>query len=61
MAASTSSTKYRTLTDAIPARFLRVTVVAKRIYEPKADDDGYRVLVDRLWPRGLAKAAAGID
>jgi uncharacterized protein YeaO (DUF488 family) len=38
-----------------------VTVIAKRIYEPKAGDDGYRVLVDRLWPRGLAKAAAGID
>ena len=38
-----------------------MTVVAKRIYEPKASDDGYRVLVDRLWPRGLAKAAAEID
>jgi uncharacterized protein YeaO (DUF488 family) len=38
-----------------------MAVVAKRIYEPKADDDGYRVLVDRLWPRGLAKAAAEID
>jgi len=38
-----------------------VTVVAKRIYEAKAGDDGYRVLVDRLWPRGLAKAAAEID
>jgi uncharacterized protein YeaO (DUF488 family) len=38
-----------------------VTVVAKRIYEAKASDDGYRVLVDRLWPRGLAKAAAEID
>jgi uncharacterized protein YeaO (DUF488 family) len=38
-----------------------VAVVAKRIYEAKAGDDGYRVLVDRLWPRGLAKAAAEID
>jgi uncharacterized protein YeaO (DUF488 family) len=33
----------------------------KRIYDPPADDDGYRVLVDRLWPRGVAKEAAGID
>jgi uncharacterized protein YeaO (DUF488 family) len=38
-----------------------VTVVAKRIYEPRASNDGYRVLVDRLWPRGLTKAAAEID
>jgi uncharacterized protein YeaO (DUF488 family) len=27
----------------------------KRIYEPKSQDDGCRVLVDRLWPRGLSK------
>ena len=33
----------------------------KRIYEPPAEDDGFRVLVDRLWPRGLGKAAAQID
>jgi uncharacterized protein YeaO (DUF488 family) len=33
----------------------------KRIYEPHADDDGLRVLVDRLWPRGLKKEAAGVD
>ncbi|MET8798231.1 DUF488 family protein [Nocardia sp. NPDC004568] len=33
----------------------------KRVYEAPAVEDGYRVLVDRLWPRGLAKAAAGID
>jgi len=38
-----------------------VSVVAKRIYEAKSTDDGYRVLVDRLWPRGLSKASAGID
>jgi uncharacterized protein YeaO (DUF488 family) len=38
-----------------------VSVAAKRIYEPKAEDDGYRVLVDRLWPRGLSKANAQID
>jgi uncharacterized protein YeaO (DUF488 family) len=33
----------------------------KRVYEPAADDDGLRVLVDRLWPRGLAKEKARID
>jgi len=33
----------------------------KRIYDPPAPDDGRRVLVDRLWPRGLAKEAARID
>jgi len=33
----------------------------KRIYEPYSPDDGYRLLVDRLWPRGIAKAHARID
>ncbi len=33
----------------------------KRVYEEKADGDGYRILVDRLWPRGLSKARAGVD
>jgi uncharacterized protein YeaO (DUF488 family) len=33
----------------------------KRIYEPAAEDDGLRVLVDRLWPRGIAKEKARID
>jgi uncharacterized protein YeaO (DUF488 family) len=32
----------------------------KRIYEPSARADGYRVLVDRLWPRGMKKEAAHI-
>src|SRR5262249_38470002 len=35
--------------------------VAKRVYEPTAKTDGYRVLVDRLWPRGLTKAKAHVD
>ena len=30
----------------------------KRIYDPVSDDDGFRVLVDRLWPRGVSKARA---
>lgn len=33
----------------------------KRIYDEPAADDGYRVLVDRLWPRGVSKARADID
>ncbi|MDA8353876.1 MAG: DUF488 family protein [Firmicutes bacterium] len=33
----------------------------KRVYEPPSDDDGIRVLVDRLWPRGLSKEKARID
>ena len=33
----------------------------KRVYAPPAPEDGYRVLVDRLWPRGLAKEAARVD
>ena len=32
----------------------------KRVYEPPAKEDGMRVLVDRLWPRGLKKADAAI-
>jgi uncharacterized protein YeaO (DUF488 family) len=34
-----------------------VGIVIKRVYEPAADSDGYRVLIDRLWPRGLKKEA----
>lgn len=33
----------------------------KRIYEAPADTDGARILVDRLWPRGIAKEKAQID
>ena len=33
----------------------------KRAYEPASPTDGRRILVDRLWPRGISKAEAGID
>jgi len=33
----------------------------KRVYERPAKDDGKRILVDRLWPRGLTKEKASID
>ena len=36
-------------------------VSIKRIYEPASSEDGRRVLVDRLWPRGIKKADAAID
>jgi uncharacterized protein YeaO (DUF488 family) len=32
----------------------------KRVYDDPADDDGVRILVDRLWPRGLTKARAAV-
>jgi uncharacterized protein YeaO (DUF488 family) len=36
-------------------------VTLKRVYERPSARDGYRVLVDRLWPRGLSKDAAKVD
>ena len=37
------------------------TIQIKRVYEDKSKDDGYRVLVDRLWPRGVSKEDAHFD
>ena len=36
-------------------------IQTKRVYDPPARSDGRRILIDRLWPRGLSKAAARID
>jgi uncharacterized protein YeaO (DUF488 family) len=36
-------------------------IAIRRAYEPATADDGLRVLVDRLWPRGVTKAKARID
>jgi uncharacterized protein YeaO (DUF488 family) len=36
-------------------------IIIKRVYEDKSEDDGYRVLVDRLWPRGLSKEKAAVN
>ena len=33
----------------------------KRVYEQAAEEDGFRILVDRLWPRGLSKEKAKVD
>jgi len=38
-----------------------VDISIKRVYDPPSDTDGTRVLVDRLWPRGLSKERAHID
>jgi uncharacterized protein YeaO (DUF488 family) len=36
-------------------------VAIKRVFEKSSPDDGYRVLVDRLWPRGVRKESAALD
>ncbi len=36
-------------------------LAVKRVYDEPAETDGYRVLVDRLWPRGLSKDRAALD
>jgi uncharacterized protein YeaO (DUF488 family) len=46
---------FATLSEAMHA------LQVKRVYEPPAPDDGVRVLVDRLWPRGLTKGRAAVD
>jgi uncharacterized protein YeaO (DUF488 family) len=38
-----------------------MTIVLKRVYDPREASDGFRVLVDRLWPRGLTKEKAALD
>lgn len=38
-----------------------IDVRVRRVYEPRDEHDGHRVLVDRLWPRGLAKDRAELD
>ena len=38
-----------------------MNIKIKRVYEPPDRKDGERILVDRLWPRGLTKEKAGVD
>ncbi len=40
---------------------MTIHVQAKRIYDPPERSDGYRVLVDRIWPRGVSKERAHLD
>lgn len=43
------------------SRSAKPQVQVRRIYDPREPSDGHRVLVDRLWPRGVSKADAHID
>jgi uncharacterized protein YeaO (DUF488 family) len=38
-----------------------MAIKLKRVYEPPSERDGYRILVDSLWPRGLSEESAHID
>ncbi len=38
-----------------------MTIKVKRVYEKSEKEDGYRILVDRLWPRGISKDEAKIN
>ena len=46
---------------AIYGRGSLMVIQLKRAYEPPESDDGFRVLVDRLWPRGISKERARLD
>lgn len=57
-----SPTCYLALIEPPPApRRTPPAVRAKRVYDAAESADGYRVLVDRLWPRGVDKATAALD
>jgi uncharacterized protein YeaO (DUF488 family) len=45
------------MSSKVPARNVRL----KRAYEPPSSHDGVRILIDRLWPRGVTKRAAALD
>jgi uncharacterized protein YeaO (DUF488 family) len=45
------------MSSKVPARNIRL----KRAYEAASADDGARILIDRLWPRGMTKQAAALD
>eukprot|EP00160_Parvularia_atlantis_P008311 Unigene17553_Nuclearia_a/m.51283 Unigene17553_Nuclearia_a/g.51283 ORF Unigene17553_Nuclearia_a/g.51283 Unigene17553_Nuclearia_a/m.51283 type:complete len:135 (-) Unigene17553_Nuclearia_a:189-593(-) len=47
--------------DSMETTDKNLVVNLKRIYEPASKKDGFRILVDRLWPRGLKKSEAGVD
>ena len=38
-----------------------MSIKIKRVYEPREHTDGVRILIDRLWPRGLSKEKAKVD
>lgn len=40
---------------------MKINVLLKRVYDPPSESDGVRILVDRVWPRGLTKEKAKVD
>lgn len=40
---------------------VQMSIRLKRVYDPAAESDGYRILVDRVWPRGLTEETARVD
>jgi len=38
-----------------------LTFRVKRVYEGRSPEDGFRVFVDRLWPRGISKGSGAVD
>lgn len=40
---------------------MQMSIELKRVYDPASESDGYRILVDRLWPRGLTEESARVD
>ena len=55
---STTRTQRR---SANSAEVQSIDLMIKRVYAPQSDADGFCVLIDRLWPRGLSKAKAAVD
>lgn len=43
------------------AQNMNSMIQIKRVYEQRGEEDGYRILIDRLWPRGVSKEKAGVD
>ncbi len=40
---------------------MKFKINIKRVYDNPSENDGYRILIDRLWPRGLSKQKAKFD
>jgi len=47
--------------DGVGTTYDAVYVRLKRVYEPAVPADGYRILIDRLWPRGVSRERAALD
>jgi len=56
-----AKTKVAKKTTGKPAKRARTNIQVKRAYEPPSSGDGLRILIDRLWPRGLSKNTLKLD